>query len=201
MGTFATIADVSGELRRQIFEALQDTPDTDFGLSDSIDRITLQPASDQLPSSVVASLYLYHLEISPHRRSQAPLPDPARDDEFHRPPLPLQLRYLFTPVDDEEATNQLLLGRVLQHFHDHPCFATLSGTPIGDSLGGASAELRVRHDPLSLEQLSQIWNAFSFPYRVALGLLVEVVAVDSGLPATLRPRVREMVGVTGQVAP
>lgn len=201
MGTFATISDVSVELRRQVFDALQATPDTDFGLGGSIDRITLEPAGDELPSSVVASLYLYHLDIAPHMRNQAFLPDPVRDDDFHRPPLPLQLRYLFTPVDDDEQTNQLLLGRVLQHFHDFPSFSTVSGRPLGDSYGGASPEVRVRPDPLSLEQLSQLWNAFSFPYRIALALLVEVVAVDSGLPATRSRRVAEVLAVTGRVVP
>lgn len=201
MGTFATISDVSVELRRQVFDAFQATPDTDFGLGGSIERISLRAASEDLSTDVVASLYLYHLDIAPHLRNQAFLPDPVRDDDFHRPPLPLQLRYLFTPVADDEVTNQLLLGRVLQHFHDVPSFGTVSGVPLGDSLGGASPEVRVRPDPLSLEQLSQIWNAFSFPYRIAVSLLVEVVAVDSGLPAARTRRVAEMVGVTGRVAP
>ncbi len=198
MPNFSIIQDVSIELRRQIFAALQATPDTDFGLGGTIDRITLQSPADTLDSSTVASLYLYHLEIDKHLRNQPPLPDRDRDDQHRRPPLPLQLRYLFTPVDDAETVNQLLLGRVLQHFHDFPSFATVDGEPIGDAFGGASPELRVRPDPLGLEQLSQIWNAFSTPYRLALSLLVEVVAVDSGWPPVRRRRATELVGAVGE---
>jgi hypothetical protein len=192
---------VSVELRRQIFDALESTPDTDFGLGGTIDRITLQSPGDTLDAGTVASLYLYHLEIDKHLRNQAPLPDRTRDDQFRQPPLPLQLRYLFTPVDDAETVNQLLLGRVLQHFHDFPQFATVSGSLIGDAFGGASPEIRVKPDLLSLEQLSQIWNAFSTPYRLTLSLLVEVVAVDSGQPPARRGRVTEMIAALGTEAP
>lgn len=198
MASFALLQDVSAELRRQIFDALEATPDTDFGLQGSIDRITLQSPGATLPSNVVASLYLYHLEIDPNLRNQPYLPDRASADLFRRPPLPLQLRYLFTPIDSDEALNQLLLGRVLQHFHDFPSFADAAGTPIGDAFGSASPEVRVKPDLLSLEQLSQMWNAFSQPYRVALSLLVEVVALDSGQPPRRRGRVGDLLSVTGK---
>lgn len=171
-------------MRTQIFDALESTPDTDFGLSGAIERITTQSPGNTLDQDTVASLYLYHVDIDPHLRNQFQLPDRSRDDQLLHPPLPLQLRYLFTPVTSDEGVNQLLMGRVLQHFHDAPSFGSVSGTPIGDSLGGASPELRVKPDLLSLEQLSQMWNAFSQPYRIALSLMVEVVALDSGrLPA------------------
>ncbi len=198
MSNFSVIHDVSIELRRQIFEALAVTPDTDFGVT-SIDRLTLMSPGEILDNNTVASLFLYHLEIDAHLRNQRPLPDASRDDRFHRPPLPLRLRYIFTPVGDE-ATNQLLLGRVLQHFHDFPSFVSLNGTPIGNSRGGASSELRVVPDLLPVEQLTQLWNAFSVPYRTAISLLVEVIAVDSGLPPEQRRRVEDLLPGIGQKA-
>lgn len=199
MAGFGILSDVSVELRRQIFEALQATPDTDFGLAGTLDRITLASPGQELDAETVASLYLYHVDINHHRRNQLPLPDRNRSDSFRKPPLPLQLRYLFTPIAEDEPINQLLLGRVLQHFHDFPSFDTVSGTAIGDAFGGGSPEVRVKPDILSLEQLAQMWNAFSTPYRIALGLLVEVVAVDSGLPPERRQRVDEMATAVGKV--
>jgi hypothetical protein len=199
MAGFGILSDVTVELRRQIFEGLQATPDTDFGLAGTIDRITLQSPGETLDPGTLASLYLYHIEINPHRRNQRPLPDRSRADVFHAPPLPLQLRYLFTPVDEDETVNQLLLGRVLQHFNDFPSFEAVSGQPVGDAFGGGSPALRVKPDLLSLEQLAQMWNAFSTPYRIALGLLVEVVAVDSGQPPERRRRVDEMATAIGKV--
>ncbi len=198
MSNFSVIHDTSIELRRQIFEALAATPDTDFGVT-SIERLTLMSPGETLDNNTVASLFLYHLDIDAHLRNQRPLPDASREDRFHRPPLPLQLRYIFTPVGDE-ATNQLLLGRVLQHFHDFPSFRSMSGAAIGNSRGAASPELRVVPDLLPVEQLTQLWNAFSAPYRTAISLLVEVIAVDSGLPAQQRRRVQDMLPGIGQMA-
>lgn len=200
MAGFSILSDISVELRRQIFEALQSTSDTDFGLAGTLDRITLASPGQDLDAATVGSLYLYHVDINPHRRNQLPLPDRLRADSFRKPPLPLRLRYLFTPVTEDESINQLLLGRVLQHFHDFPCFDAVSGRAIGDAFGGGSPEMRVKPDLLSLEQLAQMWNAFSTPYRIALGLLVEVVAVDSGLPPERRQRVDEMMTAVGTVA-
>ena len=211
MSYFGILNDVTVELRRQVFAAIQETPGFDFNLSGgTVEQITASPPSETLDpgdSGILASFYLYHVDISEHARNQLPLPDRNRPNTFRKPPLPLQLRYLFTPVSDDESTNQMLLGRVLQHFHDYPSFETLDkgegrgAEEIGDAFGGGSSQLRVKPDLLSLEQLSQLWNAFSSPYRVALGFLVEVVAVDSGLPPERRQRVDEFLTVTGKVAP
>ncbi|MEV8467474.1 DUF4255 domain-containing protein [Fluviibacterium sp. DFM31] len=197
MSSFSIVHDVSQELRQQIFAALDSAPDVDFSLTSAAANISLSPPNDISDSSVLASLYLYHVDIDRHLRNQRPLPDPGRADAFRLPPLPLQLRYLLTPVDDDELNNQLLLGRVIQLFHDAPIVSALGGAGIGDSFGGASAELRVRPDLLSMEQLSQVWSAFSTPYRLSVTLLVEVVAVDSALPPRRQPRVSEKVVATG----
>lgn len=198
MSGFGVIHDVSLELRRQVFTVLSATPGTDFFLDDEGTNITFSAPGDDLPEGTMASLYLYHLDVDKHLRNQRPLPDRSAADLFHRPPLPLQLRYLFTPVGDQEDNNHLLLGRVLQHFHDAPSFATLSGEPVGDSRGGASPELRVRTEMLSLEQLAQIWNALSTPYRLSLPLLIEIVAVDSAAPPRRTPRVETLVPALGK---
>jgi len=197
MSNFSVIHDVSLELRRQMFDALASAPDVDFALTDASTNITLSPPIDIGDTSVVASLYLYHIDIDKHLRNQDWLPAQAQPDAFRLPPLPLQLRYLLTPVDDEETNNHLLLGRVIQHFHDNPSFSALSGTPLGDSFGGASPELRVRPDLMSMEQLAQIWSAFSTPYRLSVAMLVEVVAVDSGKPPRRVPRVGEKILAAG----
>lgn len=197
MSAFTVLHDTTLELRRQVFTALAATAATDFAIDDE-SRITLSAPGDDVDDSAVASLYLYHVDIDKHLRNQRLLPDPHADDLFHHPPLPLQLRYLFTPVGTDEETNQLLLGRVLQHFHDLPTLTTFGTEMIGDSHGAAGPGLRVRPDPLSLEQLSQLWSALSTPFRVSVSLLIEVVAVDSGRPPTRRRRTETLVTVAGQ---
>ncbi|MGV8937569.1 MAG: DUF4255 domain-containing protein [Allorhizobium sp.] len=169
----------------------------DFDLGAGVEKISLVSPGEKISDDTIASLYLYHLDIDKFQRNQKLLADPVSERAFRRPPLPLQLRYLFTPVGDDEPTNHLVLGRVMQHFHDNPVFSTLSGVPVGNSFGGASREIRVRPDMLSLEQLTQMWSAFSSPYRAAVSFLVEVVAIDSGQPPVEIVRSGEVIPATG----
>jgi hypothetical protein len=197
MSSFSIVQDTSLELRRRIFSALQATPDTDFGLNGNIDRIRVAPPGDDLPNGTLAALFLYHIDIDGHLRNQRSLPD--RDDPSlqRKPPLPLQFRFLFTPIDDDDSINHLVLGRVLQHFHDQPFITTIAGQPLDDSFGGATPALRVKPDMLTVEQLSQLWNALSAPYRLSIALLVDIAAVDSSEPPRRAPRVEQLLAATG----
>jgi hypothetical protein len=200
MSSFSIIQDTGLEMRRRIFAALEETPDTDFGLNGNIDRIQIASPDEDLPDGTLAALFLYHIDIDRHLRNQRPLPD--RDDPSiqRKPPLPLQFRFLFTPVDDDDTVNHLVLGRVLQHFQDQPFITTIAGQPLDDSFGGASPALRVKPDILTIEQLSQLWNALSAPFRLSIAFLVDVAAVDSGEPPRRAPRVEELLAATGIAA-
>ncbi len=197
MSAFSVVHDISIELQAQIADALRATPDVDFGVGGNNDKISLISPGGKIDPNAIASLYLFHLDIDKFQRNQRLLPDPVNERAFRRPPLPLQLRYLFTPVGDDEPTNHLLIGRTLQHFHDNPVFSTLSGIPVGNSFGGASREIRVRPDMLSLEQLTQMWSAFSAPFRAAISFLVEVVAIDSGQPPVEIVRADQVIPAVG----
>lgn len=201
MSAFSIVQDTGLELRRRIFAALEQTPDTDFGLNGNINRIRIAPPGDDLPDGTLAALFLYHIDIDRHLRNQRSLPDRTDPSLQRKPPLPLQFRFLFTPVDDDDSINHLVLGRVLQHFYDEPFITTIAGNPIGDSFGGASDALRVRPDMLTVEQLSQLWNALSAPFRLSISFLVDVGAVDSGEPPRLAPRVDDMLAAPGLVKP
>lgn len=197
MSSFSIVQDTGLELRRRIFAALEATPDTDFGLNGNIDRIRIAPPGDDLPNGTLAALFLYHIDIDRHLRNQRPLPDRDDPSTQRKPPLPLQFRFLFTPVDNDDSINHLVLGRVLQHFHDQPFVTTIASQPLDDSFGGATPALRIKPDMLTIEQLSQLWNALSTPYRLSIALLVDTAAVDSGEPPRRAPRVEELLAATG----
>lgn len=197
MSSFSIIQDTGLELRRRIVAALDATPDTDFGLTGNLDRIRIAPPNGDLPSGTLASLFLYHLDIDRHLRNQRPLPDRESASIQHKPPLPLLFRFIFTPVDDADTVNHLILGRVLQYFHDNPFVATIAGQPLDDSFGGAAPVLRVKPDMLTVEQLTQLWNALSTPFRLSVSFLVDIAAVDSADPPRHAPRVDELLAATG----
>ena len=199
MSGYTIIRDISVELRRRIFDSLRSSPVDAFDLTftDEVTNIVLDSPSDEPGNNVKATLYLYHVDVNKALRNQRMLPQPGQSDELRLPPMPLQLRYLFTPVDDDEATNHLIAGRVLQYFYDNPKVATLAGETLGDSFGGGSKELRIKPELLTMEQLSQIWNAFNQAYRLSLIFLVEVVALDSAKSPVRAPRVVDSSTVVG----
>jgi hypothetical protein len=197
MSSYSIIQDITLELRERIFESLQSAPGVDLGLTDAETNIHLESPSEKPGNNVRAALYLYHVDINKGLRNQPLLPQPGQPDEQRLPPLPLQLRYLFTPVDDDEPTNHLISGRVLQYFYDNPDLSTIDGAALGDSFGGGSRELRIKPELLSMEQLSQIWNAFNQSYRLSLVFVVEVVALDSARSPIRAPRVLDSNTVVG----
>lgn len=196
MSAFTIINDISTELRRRIYAAMTTTQGVTLGFSNEVSNIILSPPQETNDAGAKLSLYLYHVGINNSLRNQRMLPQPGRSDEQRLPPLPLELRYICTPIDEEE-TNQLMIGRLLQFVYDAPSITTLNNVPLGDSFGGASRELRLIPDLMNVEQLSQLWNAFSQPFRLSLAFQVDVVAIDSARAPRVAPRVTEMLSATG----
>ncbi len=99
----------------------------------------------------------------------------------HEPPLPLRLHYLFTPVVDPKTTHnaeieQRVLGKVLQVLYGHPVFR---GTDLSGDFSGTNAEMRTRLEPMSLEDITRIWNALEQPYHLSISYEVTLVCIDS----------------------
>jgi hypothetical protein len=195
MSHYAIISNVTLELRRQIFEALQATPDADFQVNDMIQDIIFDPPPDAAGGPPVLSIFLYHIEPDGHLRNQPHLtPGP---NGLRYPPLALQLYYLITPLDTAQERNQLLLGRILQHFHDNPMLTAIDGTPLDNSFGGNSPEMRIILETLTLEELSRVWYALSSTYQLSVAYKVRVVTVDSLQPESAAHRVTELHAIVG----
>lgn len=177
MSNYTILHDTSLELRRRVHAALDSAAEADLNLSTPETDITLSPPGADVPGSPLLSLYLYHVETSGNLRNQPRLA--AGDTGLRYPPETLHVHYLITPLDDDERLNQLMLGRIIQFFHDEPFLDSLNGVPLDNSFGGSSDQLRLSLEQLTLEQLSQVWSALDVGYRVSLSYLVRVVAIDS----------------------
>jgi hypothetical protein len=189
MSNYGIIRDITLEMRRRIHAALDTATDADFGLSTPETDITLLAPGNNLANSPLLSLYLYHIEQDGHLRNQPRLATGA--NELRLPPLSLQLRYLITPLNDEEDQNHLLLGRILQRFHDEPVMQSIDGAPLDDSFGANSPELRLVLETLPLEQLAEVWHALDTGYRLSVAYLVRIVTIDSAQGVTDAKRVLE----------
>jgi len=122
------------------------------------------------------SLWLYRVARNADVLNNPPR-RPAPDKILHRP-LPIDLYYLVTPIANDPEDEQLLMGRVIQVFNDHPI---LSGSDLKDSLQGNSDELRVIFESQSLEDLTKVWYSLQESYQLSVTYIVQLVGIDSDL--------------------
>src|SRR5579871_1099889 len=100
-----------------------------------------------------------------------------------QPPLPMRLHYLVTPLTAAQTvhgsgTEQVVLGKVLQLFHDKP---RLSGSDLKDGLVGTDYELNVRLETMSLEEITRVWEGLEGSYQLSVSYEVSVVDIESAV--------------------
>lgn len=91
-------------------------------------------------------------------------------------PVPLILRYLFTPWSGDRFTDHRILGRALQVLHDN---AILSGPQLQGGLVGTNEAIKLKLMPLTLEERTRVWHAVQKPYRLSISYDVRVINIDS----------------------
>jgi Pvc16 N-terminal domain len=127
------------------------------------------------------SIWLYRIIRDDERLNDPPTrPTPTT---IKPPPLPLRLHYLMTPItsrdnDGDPETEQYLMGKILQLFYSHP---VVRGVDLKDELAGSDAELHVRLESLSIDELARIWDALEGSYQLSVSYEVAVVNIDSAL--------------------
>lgn len=139
------------------------------------------PESMQEKNVLGVSLWLYRIVRDEHRYN-----DPHRrvsDNELQKRALPVRLHYLVTPRAGEDQKKLILeqeiLGRILQAFHDEP---KITGTRLSGDFAGTGVELTVRLEPMTLEEITRVWDALDASYKLSVSYEVSVVFVESGLP-------------------
>jgi hypothetical protein len=126
------------------------------------------------------SLWLYRL-VRDEQTLNRPPPRPA-PNRIRRQPLPVRLHYLMTPIITSNAgggapeTEQIILGRVLQTFNDHPL---VSGADLQGPFEGTGVELALRLETLALDEITRIWDSLERPYQLCVSYEVGVAAIDS----------------------
>jgi hypothetical protein len=119
-------------------------------------------------------------------RDEERLNDPARRIsplELRPPPLPLRLHYLVTPItnrhnDGDPDTEQYALGKVLQLLHAKPVFR---GADLQGQFAGTAAELFVRLETLSLDDIARVWEGLDGSYQLCVSYEVSFVDIDAAL--------------------
>jgi hypothetical protein len=187
VASFGIVADVGIALREVLLRRFRDDAAEawpllggDSGQPDT-ERISLAPpAVENGVERAPLSLWLYLVNENEHVKNRPP--STRADGTITPPPLALALYYLVTPGAPNAGTSdaaaaqerkQRILGKVLQVFHTEPIIALV------DRAAGRVDELYVTLARLSLDELSQVWQALDEPFRISIALRVTTGRVDS----------------------
>ncbi len=142
----------------------------------SKDGIALCSPADK--SDVTLGLFLFDIRESEEiRRSSAVI---SGMNKMQYPPIFLNLYYMVTAytagdVRFRMSSEERILGRVIQYFHDYPLISIDDIDP-GDMNG---VDLRIEMLRLDAEQKSKIWNFPNVPYKTSIFYKVSPVSIDS----------------------
>jgi hypothetical protein len=134
------------------------------------------------------SVWLYRV-VRDEERLNTP-PERISPDQLRPTPLPLRLHYLVTGITNRQVqtgpeTEQVLLGKVLQAFYDHP---VLRGTDLADDFTGTTIEVTARLETLGLDQISLLWEGLEGSYQLCVSYEVSVVYIATARePAQISP--------------
>jgi len=189
MAGFGIVAEVGMALREVLLRHFEDDPDDALPLlrpiglesDDPDDRISLAPPeTDNGAERAPLSLWLYLVHENEHVKNRPPTT--SGDGRVTPAPLALTLHYLVTPGAPSAGANdrgaaqqrkQRILGKVLQVFHSEPIIALV------DRTAGHVDELYVTLARLSLEELSEVWQALGEPFRISIALRVNTGRISS----------------------
>lgn len=125
------------------------------------------------------SLFLYRVEINSSLRN---LPNRiGLDGISRRPPLPLDLYYLLTVWAKDVVKQQRILGWVMRTLEDAPVLSAARLNNFGPEteIFQPQEKIELIYQPLSLQDLSNLWSAFKVSLPTSVAYIARVVGIDS----------------------
>jgi hypothetical protein len=167
MSDYNAISDVG----KTLIKLLEDNIDDVSLIGEN--QITLSSPEEVEPNKKL-SLFLYQVTENAYLKNEER--QSLNTKKLKYPPLTLSLFYLVTPHTQDTDSGHIILGKVMQIFHDN---SILKGSILQDSLVGD--ELRLILNPLSTEELNKIWMVISKTKTYKLSVCYEVtpVRIDS----------------------
>jgi hypothetical protein len=149
------------------------------------------PDGMETAGEIGLSMWLYRIIRDEQTLNRPPRRIPP--DLVLRQPLPVRAHYLMTPIVTGNAgkmpapeTEQLIIGRVLQTFHDEP---QITAPDLAGSYRGHPVQLTARLETLGLDETSRIWEGLERSYQLSVSYEVTIVVIASGLQPQAYPPV------------
>lgn len=179
--SIAAVTAALHDLLNNVSSPLPGDPDPDPDLADAY--VTTLPPHEARKSEEKnqVNIFLFRTAINPTFRNMD-MQDSAKDGETHRQPLALNLHYLITAYGAKR--NELLahrvLGRAMSILHECSLIPAsvfdkaLNGNDLSQQFEG----VRITPYPLTNEEISKLWAAFSENYRLSVAYEASVVLIQ-----------------------
>lgn len=120
------------------------------------------------------NLFLYQVLENAFAKNQLWSSRSATDQQY--PPLAINLYYMLTPYAKDTLSAHQVLSHAIGILHDH---AIVSGSQLGGTLPLVVEQLAIVLCPMTLEELTRIWNALQSPYRLSVCYEVRIALIES----------------------
>lgn len=192
MSASTAIGMVSESLRNLLVEEMRLKPDVDVTIL----------APDESAKARRINLFLYKVQENPTLKNMDWQVKPDDPTQLVPPPLSLNLFYLLTPYAQNDpqtgnATAHEIMGEAMRVFYENP---VVPQDYLVTGLKDAGEQICIMLNAPDVEELSQLWNTFSQPFRLSVPYEVSVVQLDA-LPESARPIPTQVQGLDVQISP
>jgi hypothetical protein len=149
---------------------------------ESAQFLLYQPNDFQNPMAEGISLYLYHVSFNATLRNLPPRMDYT--GRRYRPSLPIDLHYLLVPWAKSAEKQQWFLGWSMRVLEDTPILpaSILNHYGSADRSFQDNEAVELVHEPISLQEIVNIWDALKPNLQTAIPYVVRMVSIDSTVP-------------------
>ncbi|MDE7430418.1 MAG: DUF4255 domain-containing protein [Lachnospiraceae bacterium] len=129
-------------------------------------------------NDVTLGLFLFDIRESEEIRRSSMVSDGMNKLQY--PPIYLNLYYMITAYTTGDVrfrtiSEERILGKVIQYFHDYPLISIDDIAPTDES----GVDLRIEMLRLNVEQKSKIWNFPNVAYKTSIFYKVAPIAISS----------------------
>ncbi len=144
------------------------------------------PAEIDPPGTPMLSIFLYQIVENSFLKNTGP--EFVQNDLCRKPPLTIDLYYIFTPYARDKENELIIMEKILQLFHDNSILKEdmLKGK-LKDS---GNDEIRIFSNSLTFEEINKLWERFpSKAFKLSAAYTLSPVRIPSGKPPVKITRV------------